>query len=67
MKSVMSRTDDEEPVCKNDDDVRTSGCTHKRGICVKHNLKRKKMKQKHKRWVRVKHGYGWIYTQTVSY
>ena len=66
VKSVMSRTDEEEPVCRNDDDLRTSGCTHKRGICVKHKIKGKKMPQKDKRWGKVKHGYGWVYTQTVS-
>ena len=67
VRSVMSRTDEEKPVCKNDDNLKTSGCTHKRGICMKHKIKGNKMTQKHKRWGKVKHGYGWIYTQTVSY
>ena len=50
-----------------DDDKLMTQCVHKRGMCVIHKFKGKKITVKHKRWGKVKTGYGWIHSQTVRY
>ena len=49
------------------DDRMMTKCVHKRGTCITHNIKGKKSIVKHKRWGKVKTGYGWIHSQTVKY
>ena len=72
---VMSRDDMRVMMSMNDDNCRgekdedriSQGCVHKRGKCAVHKLKRNKMIVKHKRFGKIKTGYGWIHSQTVRY